>query len=133
MASVPGTSSDHPATGRFDYPIYHAESRRQWRAWLAANHGTHRGVWLCSWRSSSGRPRCPYPEVVEEAICFGWIDSAVSILDEDRALQLLTPRKPKSSWTRLNRQRVADMEAAGLMADAGRHAVEVTRGERAQG
>jgi len=126
-ASVPRTSSDHPATGRFDYPIYHAESRRQWRAWLATNHDSQPGVWLCSWRPTSGRPRCPYPEVVEEAICFGWIDSTVSILDDDRALQLLTPRQPKSSWTRLNRQRVADMEAAGLMADAGRHAVEVAQ------
>ena len=70
---------------------------------------------------------CPYPEVVEEAICFGWIDSTVNILDEDRSLQLVTPRKPKSTWTRLNRKRVADMEAAGLMTDAGRRAVEVAR------
>jgi uncharacterized protein YdeI (YjbR/CyaY-like superfamily) len=61
--------------------------------------------------------------VVEEAICFGWIDSTAAVLDDDRGLQLLTRRKPKSSWTRLNRQRVADMEAAGLMTDAGRRAV----------
>jgi uncharacterized protein YdeI (YjbR/CyaY-like superfamily) len=65
--------------------------------------------------------------VVEEALCFGWIDSTVNVLDDDRALQLITPRKPKSTWTRLNRQRVADMEASGLMTDAGRHAVEIAR------
>lgn len=70
---------------------------------------------------------CPYPEVVEEAICFGWIDSTVNILDVDRGLQLVTPRKPKSTWTRLNRRRVADMEAGGLMTDAGRRAVDVAR------
>jgi uncharacterized protein YdeI (YjbR/CyaY-like superfamily) len=57
----------------------------------------------------------------------GWIDSTVSILDDERALQLFTPRKAKSSWTRLNRQRAADMEAAGWMTDAGRRAIEVAR------
>ncbi len=124
---VPPSSSEHPATGKFDYPMYHAETREQLRLWLEHNHQIARGVWLCSWRTATGRPRCPYPEVVEEAICFGWIDSTAKLLDDDRGLQLLARRKPKSSWTRLNRQRVADMEAAGLMTDAGRQAVEVAR------
>ena len=62
--------------------------------------------------------------MVEEAICYGWIDSTVNILDDARGLQLLTPRKPKSTWTRLNRRRVAAMETAGFMTDAGRRAVE---------
>lgn len=121
--SPPPSSSDHPATWKFGFPIYHAETRAQWRAWLAAHHGAERGVWLCSWRSVTGRPTCPYPEVVEEALCFGWIDSTVNQLDEERGLQLITPRKAKSGWTRLNRQRVEAMEAAGLMTDAGRRAV----------
>ena len=128
MAGPPPSSSDHPATGRFDYPIYHAESRGQWRSWLEHHHERTRGVWLCSWRSSVDRPRCPYPDAVEEAICFGWIDSTSAVLDEERGIQLYTPRRPKSTWTRLNRQRVADLEARGLMADAGRRAVEVARG-----
>lgn len=120
-------SSDHPPTWRFDHPIYHAETRHQWRAWLEHNHSSTRGVWLCSWRSHTGRPRCPYPEVVEEAICFGWIDSTTTLLDDDRGLQLITPRKPKSSWTRLNRQRAADMEERGLMTDAGRAAIDLAK------
>ena len=127
MTPVPPSSSEHPPSWSFGYPIYHAETRPQWRAWLAARHDSAPGVWLCSWRAATGKPVCPYPEVVEEAICFGWIDSTVNILDEDRSLQLVTPRKPKSTWTRLNRKRVADMEAAGLMTDAGRRAVEVAR------
>jgi uncharacterized protein YdeI (YjbR/CyaY-like superfamily) len=127
MSPVPPSSSAHPATWKFGYPIYHAESRAQWRAWLEANHRAGPGVWLCSWRTVAGGPRCPYPDVVEEAICFGWIDSTATRLDDDRGLQLMTPRKPKSTWTRLNRQRVADMEAAGLMTDAGRGAVERAR------
>lgn len=108
-------------------PIFHAETRATWRAWLEINHDAQRGVWLCSWRAVTGRPVCPYPEAVEEAICFGWIDSTVNVLDDDRALQLMTPRKPKSAWTRLNRQRAASMEEAGLMTDAGRRAVETAR------
>ena len=119
--------SVHPELGKFGYPIHHVETRAQWRSWLDAHHDDTRGVWLCSWRNSTGRPRCPYPEVVEEAICFGWIDSTATVLDEDRGLQLITPRKAKSAWTRLNRQRAAQMEAAGFMTDAGRRAIEVAQ------
>jgi uncharacterized protein YdeI (YjbR/CyaY-like superfamily) len=122
----PPSASDHPADWKFGLPIYHAESRAQWRAWLAAGHDRERGVWLCSWRDGR-RPRCPYPDAVEEAICFGWIDSTVNTLDDDRGLQLMTPRKAKSTCTRLNRQRAADMEAAGLMTDAGRRSIATAR------
>ena len=130
MAVAPPSSSKHPATWKFGYPIYHAETRAQWRAWLAANHNSVPGVWLCSWRASADKPVCPYPDAVEEAICFGWIDSTVNVLDEQRALQLMTPRRPKSGWTRLNRQRAADMESAGQMTAAGRRARRGRPGER---
>ena len=125
MGSIPPSSSAHPATWKFGYPIYHAESRAA-VARLARREPRRRSEASGCVRGgrSPARPTCPYPEVVEEAICFGWIDSTASRLDDDRGLQLLTPRKPKSTWTRLNRQRVADMEAAGLMTDAGRRAVE---------
>jgi uncharacterized protein YdeI (YjbR/CyaY-like superfamily) len=119
--------SDHPPTWRFDYPVVHAETRQQWRDWLAENHATVKGVWLCSWRTPTNRPRCPYPEAVEEAICFGWVDSTNMILDEDRGLQLYTRRRPKSSWTRLNRTRAAEMEERGLMTDAGRAAIAAAK------
>ncbi len=121
------SASDHRATWRFDYPIYHVETRPQWRSWLEHNHTSTRGVWLCSWRTGTGRPRCPYPEVVEEAICFGWIDSTATLLDDHRGLQLITPRKANSSWSRLNRQRAADMEGRGLMTDAGRAAIDAAK------
>ena len=123
----PPPVSAHPPTWKFDYPIIHAETREQWRAWLTHNLTSARGVWLCSWRTTTGRPRCPYPEAVEEAICFGWIDSTNTILDDERSLQLFTPRRPKSSWTRLNRERAADMEVRGLMTDAGRHAIAAAK------
>jgi uncharacterized protein YdeI (YjbR/CyaY-like superfamily) len=126
VGNVQPSASDHPAIWKFDYAIYHAETRAQWRTWLNNNHATARGVWLCSWRDVD-RPRCPYPDAVEEAICFGWIDSTVTNLDDDRGLQLFTPRRRKSSWTRLNRERAADMERMGLMTDAGRRVIDIAR------
>ncbi len=120
-------ASDHPATWKFGFPIYHAESRDQLRTWLQENHASFRGLWLCSWRNQPDRTRCPYPEVVEEAICFGWIDSTMLLLDDKRGLQMLTPRKAKSSWSRLNRGRFAAMETAGLMTDAGRLAADAAK------
>ena len=119
--------SDHPPTWKFGFAVVHAETRAQWRTWLEENHESQRGVWLCSWRTVTERPRCPYPDAVEEAICFGWIDSTNTILDESRGLQLYTRRKGKSSWTRLNRQRAADMEQRGLMTDAGRLAIAAAK------
>jgi uncharacterized protein YdeI (YjbR/CyaY-like superfamily) len=124
---VPATASEHVAVWKFDYPIYHPADLAAWRAWLAANHDTARGVWLASWRKASGRDPVRYEELVEEALCFGWIDSTVNILDDERGLQLMTPRKPKSSWTRLNKERFAALEAEGRMTDAGRRAVEAAK------
>jgi uncharacterized protein YdeI (YjbR/CyaY-like superfamily) len=121
------TSSDHPETWKFGYSIYHARSRDQWRSWFEANHDATRGVWLCSWRTVTGGPRCPYPDAVEEAICFGWIDSTTTTLDDERGLQLFTPRKAKSSWTRLNRRRAFEMEAQGKMTDAGRRTIDAAK------
>src|SRR5262245_5146740 len=124
---VPPTSSEHPAIWKFDLPIYHPQDLVAWRAWLESHHEATRGVWVASWRRASGRDPVRYEDLVEEAICFGWIDSTVNILDDDRALQLMTPRKPKSGWTRLNRRRVEAMEAQGRMTAAGRRAVETAQ------
>ena len=124
---VPPTASDHPLTWKFGYVVYHPETRAAWRAWLSANHAIAPGAWLASWKRATGRPAVAYEEAVEEALCFGWIDSTVNTLDEGRRLQLMTPRKPRSSWTRLNRRRVARLEAEGRMTQAGRRAVEIAK------
>lgn len=124
---IPPSASQHPESWKFDLPIYHPSDLAAWRTWLAAHHGRARGVWVATWRKPSGRVAVAYADLVEEAICFGWIDSTVNVLDDHRALQLMTPRKPKSSWTRLNRRRVAALEAEGRMSEAGRRAVEVAR------
>lgn len=127
MGDVAPTASEHPPTWKFDFPVYHPPTLAAWRAWLEANHDTARGVWVASWRKASGRVPVAYEDLVEEAICFGWIDSTVNTLDDELGLQLMTPRKPKSAWTRLNRRRVAALEAQGRMTDAGRRAVEAAK------
>lgn len=124
---MPPSASEHPERWTFDFPVYHPRDLAAWRAWLAANHDAEKGVWVVSWRKASQKDPVPYADLVEEAICFGWIDSTVNTLDEERGMQLMTPRKARSGWTRLNRRRVEQLEAEGRMTDAGRRAVEVAK------
>lgn len=126
-AQGPVSATEHPPTWKFDLPVFHPADLGAWRDWLEHHHATERGVWVVSWRRPSGKPTVPYEQLVEEAICFGWIDSTVNTLDDERGMQLMTPRKAKSGWTRLNRQRFADLEAAGRMTDAGRAAAEAAK------
>jgi uncharacterized protein YdeI (YjbR/CyaY-like superfamily) len=113
------------------YEQVHPETRAEWRAWLAANHATSPGVWLVQWRTPTGRRRFEYDEAVEEALCFGWIDSLAKRLDDDRSMITMTPRKPTSGWSRSNKERLERLTAAGLMTAAGLRAVEVAKGNGA--
>ena len=103
-----------------------AETRAEWRAWLEQHHDSS-GAWLVSWKKATGRPFIPYSEKVDEALCFGWIDSRTNRLDEERAMQLFTPRRPRSPWSRLNKQKVARLSAEGLMTPAGERMVETAK------
>ncbi len=105
------------------------ESREQWRAWLAEHHGTVPGAWLVRWKKASGRPHLPYGEVVEEALCFGWIDGQARPLDDRRSQLLLTPRRAGSKWSRANKRRIERLQAEGLMEAAGLAAVERARAD----
>jgi uncharacterized protein YdeI (YjbR/CyaY-like superfamily) len=110
-----------------DKPRIELATRAEWRAWLAANHRTASGVWLVSWKRRTGKQTVAYEEAVEEALCFGWIDGVLGRIDDDRSMQYFAPRKPKSTWARSNKERVARLETAGLITDAGRVAVEMAR------
>ena len=111
---------------RDDAPLVHAEDRAAWRAWLEANHASASGAYLVSWRRGHG-PSVPYEEAVEEALCFGWIDSSGGNLDERRSKQYFAPRKPRSGWAATNKARVERLIAAGLMTPAGLAAIERAR------
>jgi uncharacterized protein YdeI (YjbR/CyaY-like superfamily) len=105
-------------------PRVRPKSRQAWRAWLEKHHATSTGVWLVYAKKHSGLPSLTYSDAVEEALCFGWIDSKINPIDEDFFMQVFTPRKPKSGWSPLNKTRVARLLAAGLMAPAGLAAVK---------
>jgi uncharacterized protein YdeI (YjbR/CyaY-like superfamily) len=102
-------------------------SRAEWRQWLMANADTSPGIWLVLPRRGNGAPAPTYDDVVEEALCFGWIDSTVRTRDERFALQLLTPRKPTSTWSASNKERLSRLIPAGLMTERGLRAVEVAK------
>ncbi len=102
----------------------------EWRAWLAEHHQEcPEGVWLVLWRAGSGGPRIPYDELVEQALCFGWIDSTGRALDAGRTMVWFTPRKAGSGWSRLNKQRIERLAAAGAMAPAGLALVEAAKAD----
>jgi uncharacterized protein YdeI (YjbR/CyaY-like superfamily) len=94
-------------------------SRRQWRAWLKKHHTSGPGVWLVFHKAHTGAKKIPYEDVVREALCFGWIDSLVKRLDDDRYAVKVTPRKPTSNWSDINRRRWAELKTAGLLTSAG--------------
>lgn len=100
------------------------KERRELREWLMEYHDKERFCWVTMYRTKIPREDCmPYPDVVEEALCFGWIDSTLKKLPDGRLAQRLSPRTKNSHWTELNKQRCADLERRGLMTDAGRRAL----------
>jgi uncharacterized protein YdeI (YjbR/CyaY-like superfamily) len=94
-------------------------SRRQWRAWLTKHHSSSPGVWLVFHKAHTGVKSIPYEDMVREALCFGWVDSLVKRLDENRYSVKVTPRRPTSKWSEINRKRWLELEAAGLLTAAG--------------
>ena len=106
--------------------LLHLSSRSELRQWLKENHNKEKCCWVVIYRSKYPPewPAIPYIEVVEEALCFGWIDSTLKRLPDGRLAQRLSPRGAKSHWTQLNMDRCVDLEDRGLMTEAGRQAFE---------
>jgi uncharacterized protein YdeI (YjbR/CyaY-like superfamily) len=98
-------------------------SRAELRAWLAANHGRAESIWLVTYKKPSPW-HVPYGDIVDEVLCFGWIDSQPRLLDEARSMLRLSPRKPKSGWSKVNKDRIERLIADGLMAAPGLARIE---------
>jgi uncharacterized protein YdeI (YjbR/CyaY-like superfamily) len=94
-------------------------SRRAWRSWLARHHTSSPGIWLVFHKGHTGVKSVPHQESVREALCFGWIDSLIKRLDDDRYAVKFTPRKPSSKWSAVNRRRWAELKAEGALQPAG--------------
>ena len=93
--------------------------RTEWRHWLAANHDSSPGVWIVNFTKSSGKQQFTYEDVIEELLCFGWVDSTARKLDDERAMLYVAPRKKNSTWAATNKARVERLVASGLMTTAG--------------
>lgn len=106
---------------------FHPLSRREWREWLAENHDKSAGVWFVYFKKQAGKPRVSYTEAVEEALCFGWIDSLPRKLDDERSKLLFTPRKRKSVWSKLNKERIEKLIKNGLMTETGLAKIEAAK------
>ena len=95
------------------------KSRTAWRSWLGRHHDSHSEIWLIFHKRHTGRIALSYNDAVEEALCYGWIDSLIKRLDDDRYVRLFTPRKPTSRWSTANRRRYADLQQRGVLAAPG--------------
>lgn len=115
--------------GAEDYPRVEVGRREKWRAWLEEHHETSRGSWLVSYKQATGRPQVGYDAAVEEALCFGWIDSVQRKVDDERSRLLFTPRRPGSRWSRPNKDRVERLLAHDLLAPAGLALIEQAKAD----
>ena len=105
----------------------YVKTREEWREWLTRNHDQSTGVWLVFYKKHTGKPTLDYEAAVEEALCFGWIDSIIKKLDEDRYLRKLTPRKPNSRWSDLNKKRANRVIRQQRMTAAGRALIKAAK------
>ena len=110
-----------------DHPHIQPKSRREWRSWLRRHHKSAAGVWLIYAKKHTGIPSLTWQEGVEEALCFGWIDSLRRPVDDTYFKQLYTPRKPKSAWSAINKRTVERLIADGLMTAAGHAAIALAK------
>jgi uncharacterized protein YdeI (YjbR/CyaY-like superfamily) len=94
-------------------------NRDEWRSWLKENHNFKKEVWVLHYKKHTGKTSIPYDDAVEEALCFGWIDSIIKKIDDEKFVRKFTPRKRRSSWSELNKKRARKMIKEGKMTEAG--------------
>lgn len=109
---------------------FYPESPSHWREWLAENHVQYESVWVIFYKKSTGKPTLSWSEAVDEALCFGWIDSVKRTLDEERSIQFFSKRKAKSTWSKINKDKIEKLNAAGKMEQAGWAIIELAKVNR---
>jgi len=107
-----------------DIETFYPKNRTEWRAWLEANHDKKQSIWLIYYKKKSNTPTVNYSEAVDEALCFGWIDSKAKPLDEEKFMQFFSRRKVKSVWSKINKEKVERLVKEGLMTSAGLDIIE---------
>lgn len=103
---------------------FYPKTRAQWRAWLEKNHSTKSEIWLIYFKKETGKPTISYEDAIEEALCFGWVESRERSLDSEKYAQRFTPRRPKSHWSVSNIKRFKILVKEGLITEAGKKVFE---------
>jgi uncharacterized protein YdeI (YjbR/CyaY-like superfamily) len=106
---------------------FYAKSQKEWRKWLEENHQSEKSIWLIIYKKESGTPSVYYTDAVDEAICFGWIDSKPNKRDDESYYQFFAKRNPKSNWSKVNKGKVERLLVEGLIAPAGLDAIEIAK------
>lgn len=106
---------------------FHPKSQKEWRKWLDKNHLTELSVWLILYKKDCGTPTISHSQAVDEALCYGWIDSLVTKRDDDSRYQFFTRRKPKSTWSKVNKLKIEKLLAEGLIQPEGLRVIEVAK------
>lgn len=107
--------------------LFCPSSRAQWRQWLEENHALSKGIELVYYKKHTGKPSVAYQDAVEEALCFGWIDSTVRTMDEERYKQQFTPRNPRGTWSKFNKGLLEKLEKEGLIKEAGYEKIRIAK------
>lgn len=108
-------------------PAFYAKSRKAWRDWLSKNHRSQKSVWLIIYKKNSNTKSVYYPEAVDEALCFGWIDSKPNKRDDESYYQFFSKRSPKSNWSKVNKLKVEKLIAEDLITEAGYEAIAIAK------
>jgi uncharacterized protein YdeI (YjbR/CyaY-like superfamily) len=106
---------------------FYPKSQQQWRNWLEENHRLKQSIWLICYKKSSNQPSISWSDAVDEALCFGWIDSTVRSLDDEKFMRFFSKRKPNGTWSKVNKEKIKRLVDEGLMTQAGYEVIEVAK------
>lgn len=110
-----------------EHEMFYPETKQAWRKWLQENHESQQSVWLICYKMKAGKPTLSWSDAVDEALCFGWIDSTRKSLDEEKFMQFFGKRKPGSTWSKVNKEKVQKLIEEGHMTPAGLKCIEVAK------
>jgi uncharacterized protein YdeI (YjbR/CyaY-like superfamily) len=125
-ANLPGRNSESQMDKK-EIATFYPATTTEWRKWLEANHDKEQSVWLIQYKKDSNVPSITWSQAVDEALCFGWIDSTSRPIDHEKFMQYFTKRKKNSVWSKINKDKVASLIEEGRMTHAGFHSIEIAK------
>lgn len=110
-----------------DIEKFYPKTKQEWRDWLIKNHKTQESIWVIFYKQKTNISTITWSEAVEEALCFGWIDSVKKKLDTESSIQYFSKRRPKSTWSKINKEKILELTKQGKMSKAGLEIVEIAK------